>query len=235
MSAPFGGAAETAGIFARAGSVPVGIVEERIWKPFGRTKEDAWAFVDALLGAAKALDYDTKKAGDRMGALGPSGLKVLEALLSFTDFLKVRMEPTIAAIAAKAKLARGTVVRALNRLDKAGFLSWVRRKVELDNDGPGPQIHQTSNAYFIQLRGRALGLVKLLLKKRKPPPPDDHLAARDQDREAVDDMLTRTTSENVARFRAGDSPLGEALASLGRALDSSAISTIGRNPDRQNK
>jgi hypothetical protein len=226
-----GGAADAAAIYARPDSVPVGVVEHRIWKPFGATKKDAWRFVDAVIGAAEKYDHDGKMPGDRMGPLGLAGLKVLKALFGIVDIMKGRLEPSIDTIAERAKLARGTVTRALARLRDAGFLWWIRRKVELDNDGPGPQIHQATNAYWFKLRGRALGLVKLWLEKHKPPVPDDLAAARDQDRGATDDMLARTTAEDVARFRAGDSALGDALASLGRSLDSNANSIEGRNPD----
>jgi hypothetical protein len=216
---------------ARPESIPVGILEHRIWKPFGATKKEAWRFVDAVIGAAKKYDHDSKMPGDRMGRIGPSGIKVLEVLFGIVDIMKGRIEPSIATIAERAKLARGTVVRALARLKEAGFLWWVRRKVELDTDGPGPRIHQATNAYWIKLRGRALGLVKLWLAKHKPPVPDDIAAERAADREATEDMLARTTAEDVARFRAGDSPLGDALASLGRSLDNSESSIEGRNPD----
>ncbi len=239
-----------ADIMAREDSVPVGIVEHRIWKPFGElalaltpgqqllavaprpTKKDGWNFVDAVLKAARQFDHDGKNPGDRMGPLGPSGIKVLETLLfTFADFTTGRIEPALASIAEQAKLARATVSAALKRLKKAGFLSWIRRKREIDAEGPGPRIHQATSAYWIKLRGRAAGLVRLALAKLKPPPPDDAIARRDQDAPDVEAMLDRTSREEVARFVAGDSELGDALAGLGRAIDSSANSITGRNPD----
>ncbi|HEX8585072.1 MAG TPA: hypothetical protein VF680_11745 [Allosphingosinicella sp.] len=233
MSAPFGETAFDAVIRARPDSVPVGAVEQRIWKPFGQTKAEAWAFVDAVIGAAKKFDHDSKMPGDRMGKIGPSGLKVLEALLVGVDFMKGRIEPSIATIMGRAKLARATVVRALSRLKDAGFLWWIRRKVELDTEGAGPRIHQATNAYWFKLRGRAAGLVRLIMAKRRPPPPDDAVTRREQDAQETEAMLKRGTSEDAARFRLGDSPLGDAFASLGRLLDHNASSIESRNPDRQ--
>ncbi|MEA3042948.1 MAG: hypothetical protein QOH47_786 [Sphingomonadales bacterium] len=237
MSAPAGAAwSERPGKFmARPDSVPIGIVEHRLWKPFGPTKKDAWRFVDAVKRAAKQLDYDTKMPGDRMGEFGDSGIKVLEALFSFSDHMSGRMEPSIAALAAKAKLARGTVWRALKRLQEGGIISWVRRKQYLDNDGAGPQVHQATNAYFFKLRGRVAGLVRLWLNKFIPPVPDDAVARGEQDREATETMLGQVLLEEAARFLVGHTPLGDALAALGRSMDNSANSIKGRNPESSGK
>jgi hypothetical protein len=233
MNAIYADPTDDGSIRARPDSVPVGVVEARIWKPFGPDKKEAWRFRDAVIEAAEKFDDSTKAPGARMGKIGLSGLKVLRILFTFADFMSGRLEPSIASIATRAILARGTVVRALARLRDAGFLWWIRRKETLDNDGPGPQIHQATNAYWFKLRGRAAGLVRLCLAKLHPPLPDDVAAHQDQEREAVADMLERTTAENVARFHLGDTALGDVLASLGRALDSSASSIEDRNPDRQ--
>ena len=252
MSAPFGGAADpdAAVVHARPDSVPVGVVEHRIWQPLGGlalqlgpawgrdrapTKDDGWAFKYAVIAAAEQLDYDTKMPGDRRGKIGASGIKVLKALFGIVNLMSGRLEPSIATIAAKAKLARATVVEALKRLKKEGFLWWIRRKEELDNEGPGPQIHQATNAYWFKLRGRAAGLVRNWLMKRRPPVPDDAADRLAADREATEAMLARAPAVEVARFRLGGSPLGEALASLGRTIDGSANSIKGRNPKPRNK
>lgn len=239
-----------AAIMAREDSVPVGVLEHRIWKPFGDiavaltpgvtcnragTKKEAWRFSDALVDAARKYDHQGKLPGDRMGPLGPSGIKVLEALLEIADKMTGRMEPAIATICEKAKLARGTVCRALVRLKNEGFLAWIRRKQLLDNDGAGPQVHQASHAYFFKLKGKAEGLVRLALAKltpkRRSPPPDGALAHVDRDRSETEAMLAKASAEQVARYRLGDSPLGDAVAQLGRSIDSSENSIESRNPD----
>jgi hypothetical protein len=234
-------------VMAREDSVPVGIIEHRLWKPFGdlaialtpgrtdprpSTKKDAWAFHDAVLEAARKFDHEGKMPGDRMGPLGPSGLKVLEALLEIADKMTGRLEPAIATICDKAKLARATVCRALVRLKNEGWLSYVRRKQLLDNDGAGPQIHQAPHAYWFKLKGRAEGLVRLALarirRKVRPSPPAAAPTAA-----GPPQIPPELSSAEVARFVACDSALGDDLERLGRSLDQSVNSIARRNPDRQ--
>ena len=142
--------------------------EHLIWRSLGETRADARRFKWALREAAKRLDHTTKEAGTRMGALGLSGRAVLEALCEIVDDASGRLEPSIATIAEKAKLGIRTVVRALRRLNDHGFLSWLRRTESIDNDGAGPQVQQVTNAYWFELRGRAAGLVRLLLGRAPP-------------------------------------------------------------------
>jgi hypothetical protein len=123
------------------------------------------------MGAApggEALDHATKEPGTRMGALGLSGRPCSTRC--------VRSSTTPAAASSRrsprsrrrAKLGIRTVVRALRRLNDHGFLSWLRRTEALDNDGAGPQVQQITNAYWFELRGRAKGLVRLLLGRAPP-------------------------------------------------------------------
>lgn len=234
MSAPFPGTPTGRRTFqpVRRFSYNVGEREHRCWRPLGRTRKEVWEFKDALLLAAKLHDRDTKAPGEYRGALGLSGREVLEALVGIADNLTGRLEPSLAWIQAKTKLARGTVVRALKRLKEAGFLDWIRRTEPVENAGAaGPQVKQATNAYWFDLKGKASSLVYRLLRKRRSPPPDDALARVDQDRAATEAMLAKASAENAARFRLGDSPLGDALASLGRSIDQGASSKSGLNPE----
>jgi hypothetical protein len=52
---------------------------------------------------------------------------VLEVLLGFVDFASGRCDPALDTICAKARLARATVVRAIEALKEHGFLDKVRR------------------------------------------------------------------------------------------------------------
>jgi hypothetical protein len=120
-----------------------------------------------------------------MGALGLSGRAVLEALCEIVDDASGRLEPSIATIAEKAKLGIRTVVRALRRLNDHGFLSWLRRTEAIDNDGAGPQVQQVTNAYWFELRGRAAGLVRLLLGRAPPDAAQARGAAGDRQPHAL--------------------------------------------------
>lgn len=216
----------------RAASFFQGAREHRIWHPYGATKKQAWQFHDALIAAAERFNETSKTPEHPAGLLGYYGPRVLKALLSFADFMSGRLDPSHAEIALKAKVSVRTVVRCLARLREHKFVGWIHRCVSTGNDGAGPQVQQITNAYWFALKGRAAGLVKLFLARLRPPLPDDELARHAQREEATEAMLDRTSAEEVARFRLGVSPLGDALASLGRALDTSASDTTAENPDR---
>ncbi|HXH52516.1 MAG TPA: helix-turn-helix domain-containing protein [Sphingomicrobium sp.] len=167
-----------------------------------------------------------------MGALGLSGRAVLEALCDIVDDVSGRLEPSIATIADRAKLGIRTVVRALRRLHNHGFLSWLRRTEAIDNDGAGPQVQQVSNAYWFELRGRAAGLVRLLLGRA---PPD---VRRREELQAID---SRMRSERLKTMRrtgtgvaAGDVLSDEVKASLARLAERRGANAIkAKNPGEQ--
>jgi hypothetical protein len=167
-----GGKIRRTGAKVRRLSYHVGEREHRIWRPLGQTRKEAWRFKDALLRAARRYDDSTKLErgkGAKMGALGLTGIRVLETLCQIVDNMSGRLEPSIDLIAEKARLSRRTVVRALARLRLHGFIDWLRRTVPLEGDGAGPQVEQTTNAYWFALKGRARGLVHLLLGRVPPP------------------------------------------------------------------
>jgi DNA-binding transcriptional MocR family regulator len=166
-----------------------------------------------------------------MGALGLSGVLVLETLLyDFVDLMSGRLEPAIDTIAAKAKLARGTVVRALARLRAHGFLDWLRRTEPIeDADGAGPQVRQVTNAYWLKLRGRAAGLVRLILKKAPPVAKTREEVLAEASAERLEAMRARRPGISAADFLSD-----EVKAVLRRRaeqrLGQSASSITSQNP-----
>jgi hypothetical protein len=62
------------------------------------------------------------------------------------------------------------------------------------------------------------------------PPPDCEEARREQAAADVEAMLDTLSKEELARAIIDDDELAEAVARLGRALDSSASSKAGQNP-----
>lgn len=104
--------------------------------------------------AAQALDRRTHTRGKHGGILGHTGLAVLRCLLF--DFLHLptgRLDPSYDAIAARANLARSTVIEAVGRLVAAGILEIgrriVREWVRLRGGGRALRTRQTSNAYRV--------------------------------------------------------------------------------------
>lgn len=81
-----------------------------------------------ILFLAEALDRRTKLPGKHGGVLGRPALAVLRALVTvFHNRATGRLDPSIAAIARAANIARSTAQTALDRLELAGLIERVRR------------------------------------------------------------------------------------------------------------
>jgi hypothetical protein len=96
---------------------------------------------------ARDFDRGTHQPGQHGGAVGHTGLAVLHALIfDFLNHRTGRLDPSYAAIAAKAGVCVRTVATALARLRELGILNWVRRCAESWQDGRFV-LEQQSNAY----------------------------------------------------------------------------------------
>lgn len=127
------------------------------WRPIGDgSKKGALQWIDALLRTAREFDLEERARGTH-GRINQYGYRVLEVLLGRgggvpIDFRTGTLEPAIATIMTKTGFARQTVVAALARLKKHGFLDWVRRTERTGAAvGDGPQVKQATNAYFFDL------------------------------------------------------------------------------------
>lgn len=86
-------------------------------------------------------------------ALRRIDITILAALIKRVDFRTGKLFPAIDTIAADAGCHRNSVVGALARLRKHGFIAWVRRSIATGNKGEfAPQREQTSNAYYFDHR-----------------------------------------------------------------------------------
>jgi hypothetical protein len=98
---------------------------------------------------ARDFDRGTHQSGHHGGALGHTGLAVLHALIfDFLNHRTGRLDPSYAAIAAKAGVCVRTVASALQRLKALGILNWVRRCAERWADGR-VVLEQETNAYAV--------------------------------------------------------------------------------------
>lgn len=184
--------------------------EGRIWQPTSRQE------VQKVLLAAKRYELAERQKGERTGPLGSVAIEVLEFFVNLVDFRTGRLEPSLDTIMGKVRRSRDAVVRALKALRTHGFLDWLRRYEPTGNEGRGPQVQQASNAYRLSMPEKALRLMGRFGKA--PPPPDDHSHAR-QVRSAELDAYRKTLPlEERALFEVGDSPLGRALATLGKVM-----------------
>ena len=98
---------------------------------------------------ARDFDRGTHQPGRHGGAVGHVGLAVLHALIfDFLNHRTGRLDPSYAAIAAKAGVCVRTVATALKRLREVGILNWVRRCAESWRDGRFV-LEQETNAYAV--------------------------------------------------------------------------------------
>ncbi|MBN8649512.1 MAG: hypothetical protein J0L55_16285 [Caulobacterales bacterium] len=91
------------------------------WQPFAREQGKQ------IFQSAKEYERRTKTKGKSSGALGHTGLEVLKALIEIIDWKTGRLEPSLAYIARRINRCTKTIVSALQRLRKHGFLDWKRR------------------------------------------------------------------------------------------------------------
>jgi hypothetical protein len=98
---------------------------------------------------ARDFDRTTHAPGHHGGAVGPTALAVLHALIfDFLNHRTGRLDPSYAAIAHKAGVCVRTVATALQRLKALGILNWVRRCAESWQDGRFV-LEQETNAYAV--------------------------------------------------------------------------------------
>lgn len=200
-----------------------GTCEGQLWSPFNKAERMA------RMRAAEQYDRENKQPGKRNGPIGHIGLDILREMMRIVDFKTGRLEPSIEYLADRLRRSKSAIHDALVRLREAGFLNWERRFEPLENPDPfGPQVRQISNAYALTLPKMAADMVRRLLGRA--PVPADEVTRRQEEEERTATMLASLTSEELARFRAGDTPLGDVLAKLGRALDCNAIRPGGMNP-----
>ena len=154
--------------------------------------------------------------GERSGPLRSVALDVLRLFVNLIDFRTGRLEPSITTIMDRLGRSRDTIVRALKNLRAHGFIDWLRRYEPTGNEGRGPQVQQTSNAYRLSLPEKARQFLGRFGKT--PPPPDDYSAAQKARAAELGAYRKTLPLDELALFEAGDNPLGRALAALGKMV-----------------
>jgi hypothetical protein len=141
-----GTAFKTTGQPVRRDSRHAGERERRQWKTgnvfSAREKR-------ARLKALKRFERCHKERGRRNGLVGHVAIELYELLLDMRDYKSGRLDPTLGYLASKLKRSIDAICKVMKRLDRHGFLRWDRRTIPVDNLDPrGPQVQQTSNAYW---------------------------------------------------------------------------------------
>jgi hypothetical protein len=111
--------------------------------------------------------YAGRDKGKHAGALGLSALRLLE-WFCFVMWPKARlgMVPSLAHVAAGARMSRATVVEAMKTLERFGFLTINRRRKRIETP-LGARIVQATNAYTLGF-ARGLGALALAAFGKRP-------------------------------------------------------------------
>ena len=116
----------------------------------------------------EAFERQTRTPGRQDGSVTRNGLAIARALLfGFLNYRTGRLDPSYETIAGKACLSIRSVARGLRALKAIGFLSWVRRCIEVNRDGRY-SLEQDSNLYVINHASAWRGYTP----PAEPPPPD---------------------------------------------------------------
>lgn len=194
----------------RRGSRLAGRCEGTFWRAISRQE------VRHILLAARRYELVGRRAGRRNGPLGHVALEVLELLGHLVSYRTGRLEPSLEYLMRTLRRSKDAIVRALRSLRDHGFLDWLRRYVPTGQEGRGPQVRQTSNAYRLALPARALRLLGRLMQA--PPVPDDVSHAREQHKTEQEAYRASLPLDEFALLEVEDDRLSRLLASLGRSV-----------------
>lgn len=190
----------------RRSSRPAGRCEGLFWRPI--SAQEAMQ----IRIAAERYELATKEKGRRNGALGGVGLQVLAYLTRLVHARTGRLDPSIDYLMAKLKRSRDAIVTALKALRAHGFLDWLRRYVPTGNDGRGPQVIQTSNAYRLSLPARARRLLGRI--GMAPPAPCDFAHRRATQAAEIDAYQRSLPLEDRPAFIVEDQGIAAALSRI---------------------
>lgn len=230
-------------MFASLGAVLDGAPAEQRRTPIrrhshlkGRSEGLFWRRMDRqevskITLAARRYELATRQPGARNGALGHVALELLALFGNLIDRRNGRLDPSLDYLMAKLRRSRDAIVRALKALRQHGFLDWLRRYVPTGNEGRGPQVQQTSNAYRLSLPQRALQLLGRLA--HPAPLPDDVTHAQQQRTAELDaHKAALPCGQRVLFDWTGDDAMGASLARLGDAIEAKQRESASRSESR---
>jgi len=194
----------------RRGSHRAGRCEALFWRPTSRQE------IRRVVLAARRFDLLGRRAGRRNGPLGHIALEILELLAHLVSYRTGRLEPSVAFLMQKLRRSKSAIYDALHALKAHGFLDWLRRYEPTGQEGRGPQLRQTSNAYRLSLPARALRLLGRLLQA--PPLPDDVQHAQELRASEMAAHRASLPLDELPLFEVEDDRLGRLLANLGRSV-----------------
>ncbi len=185
--------------------------------------------------AVEMHERENKQPGKRNGPIGAIGLEVYRELMRMVCWKTGRLEPSIDTICRRTARSRDAVTKAMARLKTEGFLNWIRRFEPVENPDPfGPQVKQTTNAYWFDLPAKAADLVRRIMRKPTEKQRDAANTADVRKKGETAAAEHDTAAAVATALLDPTSALGRVLRSAGLALDRSNANPLGReNPALQ--
>lgn len=146
-------------------------------KPAGGEKWEALTRAQAnrRIFALKVYRERLRKPGQRWGAEGTisaGAIGMYEVMCNMAVRGRGRIEPSVEWLAKTCNVPRKVIHAWKTQLKAHGFLDWRRRWVETGRQGVrGPQVEQTSNAYWLKLPQAGMVLVDRLTAPKGDPGP----------------------------------------------------------------
>lgn len=175
------------------------------WKPIKRAE------AREIVLAARKYDRAGRAKGGRR-PLGGVALEILDLMANLVSFKTGQLDPSIDYLMEKLGRSRAGIVRGLAALRDHGFLEWMRRYVPTGNEGRGPKVQQTSNAYRLRLPEKAVEWLGRFARCLGLP--DDFAHAQEVRRAEVDAFEASLTPDEYAFHHCEDPALAAALVSL---------------------
>jgi hypothetical protein len=115
-----------------------------------------------------------RRGRDDVGGISHGAIKLARLLVAIAVKYQGRLEPSVEWMAEKLNVPAKTVHAWKAQLKRHGFLDWRRRWVETGKEGlRGPQVEQTSNAYWLKTPTAAWDAAQKILDQGKPEPSED--------------------------------------------------------------
>ena len=228
----------------------------RTGAPVRRDSKEAGTFEDAFFVKPEIGEPDTllrklrtladravylkrdRRAGRRLNSdesdvarVTQSVCRVYEELCTLARLNAGKIFPSYDHLMAVTGYVRQTVAKALNVLDKLGFLNRQRRFKRVDDDLGAARYKQTSNAYQLSFAEK---LIAFLPRRMRPAPQPIDEAQREIERQDEQSLMeAQLGCRDLARISPiDDARLADRLVLLGAAVDRNAAGPSDRrNPE----
>ena len=171
-----------------------------------------------MCDGVRLVDEQIKREnpGSKSGPMGLPGEKLIRAMHSALDYMTGRLDVSFIWLCEKTGYSRPTVSKALDALERYGFIERQRRCVRtaVEPGEPGPRWRQATNVYRLKLPAIARRL--LGLRAEATPLPADQVDHHRRHSQAAEAMLKALPADEIGDALTTDKALAKALNRMGR-------------------